>query len=193
MKSQYTTFKSVLLLGGAGATAFIWLLASGILAVLVKNIRSVLGMLSCLPVIAGSVMIWKANWANRAAPLWGFYLISIFSSTLVMTLTLVAANTAGHTKKAVTSGLVWATFCVSNGVAPLLVFATEENTHYPTTFKIIISMMALSFVTLGLFRCYLIRENGKRDQTTPVQKEDADKTAFMDLTDCVNTNFRYQV
>jgi hypothetical protein len=49
--------KSTLLLGGAGATLFVWLLMSGFISVFTKNSRSWLGMLSCLPVIAGSVMI----------------------------------------------------------------------------------------------------------------------------------------
>ena len=149
-------------------------------------------MLSCLPVIAGSIMIWKSSWENKALPLWGFFLISIFSTTLVMVLTLMAANTAGHTKKAVTSALVWAAYCASNGVAPLLVFGSEETAHYPTTFKIIISMMSLTFALLGFFRFYVLRVNKKRDAMRIVEKQEADRTAFMDLTDKVNENFRYE-
>jgi hypothetical protein len=61
--------KSTLLLGGAGATLFVWLLMSGFISVFTKNSRSWLGMLSCLPVIAGSVMIWKSNWEHKATPL----------------------------------------------------------------------------------------------------------------------------
>lgn len=171
---------------------FIWLLVSGFISVFKKNSRSWLGMLSCLPVIAGSVMIWKSNWEHRATPLWGFYLISIFATTLVMILTLMASNTAGYTKKALTSGLVWAAYCASNGVAPLLVFGPEVADHYPTTFKIIISMMSMTFVLLGLFRFYVLQINKKRDEVQQVEKNDADRTAFMDMTDKVNPNFRYE-
>ena len=189
---QYPPLKTTLLLGGAGAALFVWLLGSGTIAIFIKNSRSLLGMLSCFPVVAGSVMIWKSNWEHKATPLWGFYLISIFSTTLVMVLTLMAANTAGHTKKTVTSGLVWATYCASNGVAPLLVFGSEESAHYPTTFKIIIAMMSLTFVLLGFFRFYVLRINKKRDEIRMVEKQGADRTAFMDLTDKMNENFRYE-
>ncbi len=150
-------------------------------------------MLSCLPVIAGSAMIWKSDWTNRDTPLWGFFLLSVFSTTLVMVLTLMASNTAGYTKKAVTSGLVWAAFCASNGVAPLLVFGPEVGAHYPTTFKIIISMMSMTFVLLGLFRFHVLRINKQRDEIKMVEKTEADRTGFMDMTDRANPNFRYEV
>jgi hypothetical protein len=109
-----------------------------------------------------------------------------------MVLTLMAANTAGHTKKAITSGLVWATYCASNGVAPLLVFGEEKDAHYPTTFKIIISMMSLTFAMLVVFRSYVINLNKKRDAVKVVNKEEADQTGFVDLTDGMNENFRYE-
>ncbi len=150
-------------------------------------------MVSCLPVIAGSAMIWRSDWEKgKATPLWGFYFISIFSTTLVMILTLMAANTAGYTKKALTSGLVWAAYCASNGVAPLLVFGREVGDHYPTTFKILISMTSFAFVLLGLFRVYVLRINKQRDEVKKVEKLDADRTAFMDMTDRENPNFRYE-
>lgn len=189
---QYPRLKTVLLLGGAGATSFVALLISGAIAVYARNIRSLLGMFSCLPVIAGSLMVWKSDWQNKDIPLWGFYLLSIFATPLVMILTLMAANTAGHTKKAVTSGLVWASFCISNGIAPLTVRTQEQDQHYPTAWKIIISMMSLTFILLGVFRTYVLRLNKKRDEIKVVNRDEAARTAFMDITDLANENFRYE-
>ncbi|KAJ6441352.1 MFS general substrate transporter [Purpureocillium lavendulum] len=189
----YPPLKTVLLLGGAGATLFISLLISGIGAVYLPNTRSLFGMLSCLPVIAGSVMVWKSDWSTKITPLWGFYLTSIFSTTLVMILTLMAANTAGHTKKAVTSGLVWASYCASNGIAPMTVRTQEQESHYPTAWKIILSMMSLVFVLLAVLRFYLIRLNKKKDSAGLVDSAEAARTAFMDMTDRANANFRYEL
>ncbi len=62
--------------------------------------------------------------------------------------------------------------------------------HYPTTFKIIISMMSMTFVLLGLFRFYVLQINRKRDEIKRVEKTDANQTAFMDMTDEANPNFR---
>ena len=150
-------------------------------------------MFSCLPVIAGSVMVWKSDWSMKVTPLWGFYLSSIFSTTLVMILTLVAANTAGHTKKAVTSGLVWASYCASNGIAPLTVRTQEQADHYPTAWKIILSMMSLVFVLFAVLRLRLNRLNKKKELIGTVTIDEASQTAFMDLTDQANPNFRYEL
>lgn len=190
---QYPPLKTVLLLGGAGATLFVSLIVSGTIAVYVRNSRSLLGMFSCLPVIAGAIMTWKSDWQdNKAIPLWGFYLIAIFATTVVMILTLMAANTAGHTKKAITSGLVWASYCASNGIAPLTVRTQEKNEHYPTAWKIILCMMSLTFLLLGVFRIYVLHLNRKRDHVKFVDRDEAARTAFMDLTDRMNENFRYE-
>ena len=148
-------------------------------------------MFCCLPVIAVSGMIWKSNWQHKAVPLWGFFMLAVFSATYLMILSLVAANPAGHTKKAITAGLVWASYSVSNGVAPL-VKTQEQSSHYPTAFIPIISMMSLTFVLLGCFRTYLWYLNRQRDGVGPVDQAAAAMTGFLDITDRENENFRYQ-
>ncbi len=110
-----------------------------------------------------------------------------------MILTLMAANTAGHAKKAVTSGLVWASYCASNGVAPLTVLTQEVGAHYPTAWKLILSMMSLTFVLLAGFRTHTCFDlNKKRDQVKIVSTEEAARTAFLDMTDFANENFPYE-
>jgi hypothetical protein len=142
-------------------------------------------------------MVWKSgDWAskntNRGIPLWGFFMMAVFSTTYVMILALMAANTAGHTKKAITAGLVWASYCVSNGIAPITVLTEEEKVHYRTAFIIILVMMSLTFGLLFGFRFYVLHLNRKRDAIKVVSREEAAMTAFMDMTDLKNENFRYQ-
>ena len=110
-----------------------------------------------------------------------------------MLLSLMTANTAGHTKKAITSGLVWASYCASNGIAPLTVLTQEKADHYPTCFKIILSALSLTFVLLVWFRFYLLAQNQKRDAIELVDESRAMAIAFFDLTDGENPYFRYRV
>jgi uncharacterized membrane protein len=150
-------------------------------------------MFCCLPVITGAIMIWRSNWEQtKAVSLWGFFILTIFSATQVMVLSLVGANTAGHTKKAVTAGLVWASFSASNGVAPLLVKTQEKAQHYPSAFIPILALMSLVFVLLGIYRTYVMHLNKKRDSVRLVDKDAAGRTGFLDITDSENENFRYQ-
>ncbi len=51
-------------------------------------------------------------------------------------------------------------------------------------------MMSMTFVLLGLFRFYVLQINRKRDEIKRVEKTDANQTAFMDMTDEANPNFR---
>ncbi|OBT61008.1 hypothetical protein VE03_09732 [Pseudogymnoascus sp. 23342-1-I1] len=117
--------------------------------------------------------------------------MAVFATTYVMIISLMAANTAGHTKKAITAGLVWASYCASNGIAPTTVLFKEEKEHYPTAFIIILVMMSLTFILLLLFKFYLQFLNRKRDATGTVNRDEAALTAFLDMTDLQNRNFRY--
>lgn len=137
-------------------------------------------------------MVWKSDWEhNRAAALWGFFMLTIFSATQAMILSLVGANTAGHTKKAVTAGLVWGSYSISNGIAPLLVKTTEKQRHYPSAFIPIMAMMTLTFVLLGIYRIYMVHLNRKKDSVMLVDMNAAARTGFLDITDTQNENFRY--
>lgn len=135
---------------------------------------------------------WTSKTSNRGVPLWGFYMIAVASTTYVMNLALMAANTAGHTKKAFTAGLVWASYCISNGIAPITVLTQEEKQHYPTAFIIILVFMSLTFLLLLAFRFYLQGLNNKRDAIGVASRNAAAMTGFNDTTDLKNENFRFQ-
>ncbi|KAG4418955.1 hypothetical protein IFR04_007902 [Cadophora malorum] len=103
----------------------------------------------------------------------------------------MSANTAGHTKEAFTAGLMWATYCSSNGVSPLLVKTTEVAEHYPTLFKPLVAFLVANVVAAVGYRFYMENENKNRDRQSSVSEESAAETAFKDLTDRENPNFRY--
>ncbi|KAI9375213.1 major facilitator superfamily domain-containing protein, partial [Aspergillus egyptiacus] len=189
----FSELKTILLIGVVGAVGFVALLTFGLISVFIPNTRIYMGTFSCLPVIAGAAMVWRADWSHKIVPLWGMYLMGFFPAVYVMTLSLATANTAGHTKKAVTAGMIWASYCISNGVAPLLVFANEKPDQYPTTFKIVIAGSAVAAGVLIVLRGYLMRVNRKRDRLHPVDEDEVMATALLDHTDGENLNFRYQM
>ncbi|CZT05536.1 related to allantoate transport protein [Rhynchosporium agropyri] len=193
----FPPLRTILLLGGAGVWAFVFLLVGGVISCYVRNTRSIIAIFCCLPVIAGAAMVWQSDsWSakgsNKGVPLWGFYMMAVFSTTYVIVLALKAANTAGHTKKAFTAGLVWASYCVSNGIAPVTVLTQEEKQHYPTAFTIILVFMSLTCALLVAFRFYLEWLNKKRDALGVVDLDAAALTGFNDTTDLKNENFRFQ-
>lgn len=142
-------------------------------------------------VIAGCVMIWKSSWQNLGIPLAGFILLILFAVAYVMVLSLMTANTAGHTKKATTSGIVWALTVVANAVGPLLVKTTEVKQHYPSLIEPTLAVLSLGIVLMLSLRFYLTVQNKRRDRSGEVTESNIDETAFEDLTDRENPNFRY--
>ena len=136
-------------------------------------------------------MMWKSSWANISVPLAGFFLLGFFAVPYVMLLALMSANTAGHTKKVFTSGMVWSSAILSNAVGPLLVKTTETEEHYPTLVIPILAMLAMCVVLVTGFRFYILHLNKTRDARGPVSEDDLALTAFEDMTDHENPNFRY--
>ncbi|KAH8697382.1 MFS general substrate transporter [Talaromyces proteolyticus] len=188
----FSTFQAVLHLGAGGAVIFITLLVAGLITTYKKNTRCYLAIAGCLPVIAGSLMIWKSSWSNIAVPLWGLYFLCWYPISYVMLLALISANTAGHTKKAVTAGLIWAAYCSSNGIAPLAILTQEADRHYPTAFILFIAMTSFATCLVILLRFYLAWLNKRRDRKYgTVDDVAAAATAFQDLTDRENKHFRY--
>jgi hypothetical protein len=152
----YSPFTSVLLTGAVGALAFVSLLVIGLAGVFVKNIRTLL--LSSCQVASHywrcfgvrNVLGYRA-WICH----WWVYHSRFLRSILYEMLALSAANTDGHTKKAFTSGLIWAAWGISNGVAPLWIKTLEAVHHYPSLFKGVISTAAIACAGGIVLRFYL--------------------------------------
>ena len=83
-------------------------------------------------------------------------------------------------------------YCAGNIAGPFF-FKTEQQPTYPLGIWSMIVCHLLEVVLILILRTILSRENKKRDRKfgegTTVQ--DLDATAFGDLTDWENENFRY--
>ncbi|KAL4939996.1 major facilitator superfamily domain-containing protein [Aspergillus oleicola] len=189
----YTREQTSLLMSGAGAVGFLSLIIGGTISVFYRNTRIYVAMFTCLPVIAGAAMVWKSKWDHQLIPLFGVYMMCFFATPMAMTMSLVTANTAGHTKKAAVAGMQWAAYCIGSGTASRLVLAQERDQHFPSIFVTIISTTSFAIMTLIALRFYLMWTNYKREKEEPVAYHEVLLMALMDKTDGENSNFRYQM
>ena len=194
----YTSLRSIILQTPGGATTCVSIYLSTIIVLKVKNSRSILLMLTCLPVMAGAIMIWKGDWTNRAIPLAGYYLLPIFGAPFVLMLSLSTANVAGATKQSITSAFVFAGYNVGNIVAPYLTIASEAPIHYRKTFVAIITCMAITIVLTLVLDAGLWWQNktrrAAREQEGKSKQEidEIKKRAILeDWTDWQNPYFEY--
>ncbi|PWY98134.1 MFS general substrate transporter [Testicularia cyperi] len=194
----YTSLRSIILQTPGGATTAVSIYISTMVVLKVKNSRSVLLILTCLPVIAGAAMIWKGDWSNRAIPLAGYYLLPIFGAPFVLMLSLSTANIAGSTKQSIASAFIFAGYNVGNIIAPFLTVASQAPIHYRDTFVAIISAMAITIaltviLDLGLYLQNRARRNERlQNPLSPLQIEEIKKQAILeDWTDGQNPCFEY--
>lgn len=61
--------------------------------------------------MAGTILQFALLRGPRGILLFGFYLTGAYNAPYVMLLALIASNTAGTTKRVVTSGIVWVAYC----------------------------------------------------------------------------------
>ena len=126
---SWSTLDSILLQFPLGGVVFIFILLTGFLSSRVPNIRLLLLILCCLPVIAGCAMIWRSTWTHRAAtPIAGYTIIGFFGPVVSLIISIGMANVAGATKKSCTAAAIFVAYCVGN-VSRGLIFATRPGAN----------------------------------------------------------------
>ncbi|KAJ5800549.1 uncharacterized protein N7518_002617 [Penicillium psychrosexuale] len=212
--SQYDTmlfnipFGAVQLVATMGGAwlATIWKMKSPVLALL------------CLPPIAGCVMLLQITHdnAHKGPLLAGYYIISVYPAITPLIYSWSAGNTAGETKKKVTTAILYVGQCAGNVLGPNL-YTTNEAPLYR---RGLLSNLAMFCVLIGLtganttYLYFLNKQHEKRrvalgkdakivDQSMQAiqavsddAKEDlpqqaANDNAWKDLTDLQNEDFVY--
>ncbi|KAE8421712.1 major facilitator superfamily domain-containing protein [Aspergillus pseudocaelatus] len=164
-----------------------------------QNNRCYVTILFLLPNLAGSFGLCYLPESNKVGRLICYYLTGSYNASFVLILSILTANIAGHTKKVVTNAMIFIGVCAGNIAGPFFYKETQAP-RYPLG---IWSMIVSHFVEILLvivLRMALAWENRRRDRLQGIgpsgEGEEAtqwemDRTAFSDLTDKENLNFRY--
>ncbi|KAJ8087519.1 hypothetical protein AAF712_006640 [Marasmius tenuissimus] len=167
-----------------------------------------------IPPIAGAAALLKLGRGSeqRGALLACYYVLSFFTGIQPMLYSWSAQNTAGHTKKLCTTGIVFVAQCAGNIVGPLL-YRTEDKPYYHRGLVANLVCWAALAVMTGVTAVYLKYLNQKHEATRlrvgkvgkvidrslesykAVDKgkegEAKNEQAFDDLTDLKNEDFIY--
>ncbi|KAF2266471.1 MFS general substrate transporter [Lojkania enalia] len=187
----WTTLQSILFQFPLGGLCLIDILLCGYLCSKFKDIRIILLILNCFPVIAGCVMIWKSKWTyHAAAPVVGYSITGTFGAVVSLTIVIGMSNVAGATKKSAMAAAIFVAYCVGNIVGPQLINSKRKNEHYPELWTGLIICYCITIAAATALYYVLWRENKKRE-ALPIDEEERDRCAFRDLTDKENLYFRY--
>jgi MFS family permease len=128
----WSPLESILLQFPLGGICLIDILLCGYLSSRFANMRIILLILNCLPVIAGCAMIWKSEWSYHAAmPVAGYSIIGTFGAVVSLTIVIGMSNVAGATKKSSMAAAIFVAYCVGNIVGPQLINSETKAEHYP--------------------------------------------------------------
>ncbi|KAL9128267.1 MAG: hypothetical protein Q9217_003029 [Psora testacea] len=197
----YTTLDSILLQFPLGGLCFVFILVTGWLSSRIPNIRLILLIICCFPVIAGCAMIWRSAWTRRAVtPVAGYTIIGFFGPVVSLIISIGMANVAGATKKSCTAAAIFVAYCVGNSradlitsqiIGPQLIKTQTLKRHYPELWLGLIICYCIVIVLALVLYAVLRRENSRR-ASLDLNEDDRDRLAFMDLTDQQNPYFRYR-
>ncbi|KAL3471336.1 major facilitator superfamily domain-containing protein [Aspergillus californicus] len=187
----YSSLQSILFQFPLGAISAFGIIGTGWLSSRIRNVRVILLVLCCLPVIAGFVMIWKSSWGHKpVTPVAGYSLIGFFGPVVGLTISLGASNVAGETKKSFMASAVFVAYCVGNIVGPQLIRSQQKDQHYPELWTGLIICYCITIVSASALYVLSYRENKRRD-ALGLDESERDRLAFKDLTDKENVHFRY--
>ena len=156
------------------------------------NSRIYFLVLFLIPNIAGCFGLRYVPLDQHVGRLICYYLTGPYNAAFVLVLSLQTANIAGHTKKVTTNAALFLGYCTGNIAGPFF-FKTNQTPVYTLGIWMMIVSHLLEGSCVLLLRALLAQENKRRDrlQSGGERDQHLDETAFGDLTDKENLNFRY--
>ncbi|KAK1515912.1 uncharacterized protein CCOS01_13110 [Colletotrichum costaricense] len=189
---KFSTLITAVLQIPYGAIIFIAILACVFINDrLPPNNRCFVLVLFLLPNVAGAFGLRFVPDDQQVGRLICYYLTGSINASFVLLLSLQTANIAGHTKKVVTSACLFLGYCVGNIAGPFF-YKSDQAPKYELGIWSMIVAHLLEVVVVITLRFLLKWENDRRDRMQgEVAEVDLDATAFGDVTDRENLNFRY--
>ncbi|ETN43235.1 uncharacterized protein HMPREF1541_02394 [Cyphellophora europaea CBS 101466] len=184
----FSGLNSLLLVMPAGAIIGTIELTAPYIAYKYKGWRAYLVAITVCGTITASFILWLLPQDRTGPRLFGVYILASYGGGYAVLMSMQIANTAGYTKRSVSSSGMFVGYCLGNFLGPL-VFKTEEAPKYNTGWITTIVTSIVCVLTALAYRFYCAWENKRRDRAGVME---AYEHAYEDdLTDLKNPQFRY--
>jgi len=154
------------------------------------NARCFMVILFLCPNIAGAFGLMFIHQNHQIARLMCYYLTGPYNAAFVLILSLSIGNVSGHTKKVFTNAVLFLGYSTANIAGPFF-YKTDQAPTYKLGIASMIFSHLAEVILILILRVGLAAENRRRDKLQAGQERDLDATAFADMTDKENLNFRY--
>ena len=160
----FNTLNSLLLTAPAGAIGGTVQILAALVSFKVPRSRTIVMCICELVTVMSCCLLWKLPKHNKAGLLFGVYTLGVFSGAYAVILGLQVANTAGYTKRSISSSGLFVGYCLGNFVGPL-VFRPQDAPRYAPGLIVVMATAATAAVLCMVYRVVVIMENKKRDAT----------------------------
>lgn len=148
--------------------------------------------------LIGCILIRQLPHNTKVGRLFGIYFFGAYAGGFPISLSLVASNTGGFTKKGTVTAILFLAYCAGNIGGPQM-FLSSEAPHYPTAFTGLLACFCLAVVSILGLRFYMSWENRRRDaEFGPITERGVEGSSDevetgTDETDWNNKTFRYHL
>lgn len=112
-----------------GGCQLAFLAIVSITASVTKTSRLFLMACGCLLSLVGMLLIYKLNHADAYGRLGGTYLAAVFASNTPMSLSLIASNVGGFTKRSTVNAMLFVAYSTGNIVGPQLYLSLQAPVY----------------------------------------------------------------
>jgi ACS family allantoate permease-like MFS transporter len=185
-----------------GGCQVVFTLTAALLATKLRKSRCII--ITCLLCISmlGWCLVGYLPTSHNGGRLGGVFIFAAYASGFPLSLSIIASDVAGYTKKTVVSAVVFLAYCAGNISGPQVFFAREAP-RYRTGCEVCIICLCLGILDILVLRQFMDLENKRRNRVQGVLLEAESSelgdgngvielpSAGLDETDWEQESFRY--
>jgi MFS family permease len=188
----FSKLQTTLIQMPSGAIQFVVCTFATFVASSFENARLLTMFVCLLPTLAGVIGMWtlpsSVPW-GRMVCLW---ITFTYTATWTLSMSVVTANTAGHTKKSTSAAMLLIGYCLGNFIGPFF-FRKAQAPRYELGVGMMLTCLGIQFLSiLGLYLLFLSR-NRKRAAKNALSADHIAEGQLRGLhneTDLENQNFK---
>ena len=135
----------------------IQLLVLAVISVLgsrIQNLRLILMIMVCMVSLLGMVLAHSLSQSNSYGRLVGIWLATILACNIPLSLSLIASNVGGFTKKTTVAAMLFIAYCVGNIVGPQFFLSSQAPVYQVRCIQSIISRRWLCLTLTAVLDWY---------------------------------------
>jgi ACS family allantoate permease-like MFS transporter len=188
----FSTLQTTLIQMPSGGVQFIVCVSACYVASSYENARFAV-MLTCLvPALAGVLGMWLVPQTNPYGRLVCLWITFAYTATGSLSMSVLTANTAGHTKKATSAAILLIGYCLGNFIGPFF-FLSRQAPRYQLGVGMMLACIAIQVLCILALWALLWSRNRRRAEgitSRPQDVIDGENRALNDETDLQNPNFK---